>query len=89
MLAPGVAVMQTADPGEADDVGCRGGPLLDRTPARGVLAYPDVRPVRVVAGDERLDQLPRGALVEDDDVVEKLPAYCADKSLRDPILPGL
>ena len=63
--------MLAADPREADDVGRHAGPLLDRTPARGVLAYPDVRPAFVVVGDERLDQLPQVALVQDDDVVKK------------------
>jgi predicted XRE-type DNA-binding protein len=37
--------------------------------------------------DERLDQLPQVALVQDDDVIEKFSAYGFDKSLRDPILP--
>jgi hypothetical protein len=32
-LAPGLAVIQAADPGEADDVGSSAGPLLDRTTA--------------------------------------------------------
>jgi hypothetical protein len=33
-LAPGVAVMQAADPCGADDLGRRAGTLLDRTSAR-------------------------------------------------------
>jgi hypothetical protein len=49
--------MPAADPWEAHDVGRQAGPLLDRTTARRVLAQADVRPVDVVVGDERLDQL--------------------------------
>jgi hypothetical protein len=66
--------MQAADPREADDVGCRVGTLLDRTPERRVLAYPEMRSVCVVVGDRGTDQLPQVALVQDDDVVEKFPA---------------
>ncbi len=49
--------MQAADPGKADDVGWRAdGTLLDRSPERGILAYPDVRAVPVVLVDERVEQ---------------------------------
>jgi hypothetical protein len=80
-------VRQAADPWMVDDVGWRAGTLLDGTSRRRVLAYPDVRPVFVVVGDERLDQLPQVALVQDDDMVEKFQADCSNKPLRDPILP--
>jgi hypothetical protein len=77
--------MQAADPGEADDIGRRAELLLGQTPRRRALAFPDVRPVLVVVGDERLDQLPQVALVQDDDVVEKFPADCSEKSLGAPL----
>jgi hypothetical protein len=43
--APGVAVMQAANPGQADEGGGRGWTALHRTPARGVLAEAEVRSV--------------------------------------------
>jgi hypothetical protein len=44
--------MQAADPGEADDVGCRaGGTVLDRAAERRVLADAEVGPVLIVVVD--------------------------------------
>jgi hypothetical protein len=67
-------------------------PLPPMLPAAGPRVTssprPSTRPVFVVAGDERLDQLPQVALVQDDDMVEKFPADCSNKPVRDPILPG-
>jgi len=74
-------------PGEADEVGRQAGLLLGQPPRRRVIAYREVRPVHVVVGDERLDQLPQVAVVQDDDVIENFSADCSDKPLRDPILP--
>jgi hypothetical protein len=61
--------------------------LLDRTPARRVLADAKVCPVNIVVGDEGADQLAQVALVQDDDVVEQFAANRGDEALGDSILP--
>jgi len=81
--------MHAADPREADDVGRHTGPLLDRTSRRRVLAYPEMRSVCVVVGDNGLDQLPQVALVQDDDVVEKLLANGSNNRSATPFCQGL
>src|SRR6266702_4913277 len=53
---PGVPAMRPADPGEADDVGCRVGTQVAQTHARSVLADAEVRPVLIVVADERVEQ---------------------------------
>ena len=69
-LAPGVAVMQAADPGRLTTlVVARRRCSTGRPDESSCL--PRIRSVYVVVGDERPDQLPQVAIVEDDDVVEK------------------
>ena len=49
--------MQAADPRKADEVGCRaGGTVLDRTPARRVIAEAEMGPVLIVVADEGVEQ---------------------------------
>ena len=87
-MAPGVAVMQAADSGKADDVGCRArGMVLDRTPERRILAKAEVCPVLIVVVDEGVEQAAEMVLVEDDDVVEQFPPDGGDEALGDPVLP--
>jgi len=84
-LPPGVTVVQATDSREADDAGASVGTLLDRAPARSVLADAEVCPVPVVVGDEGADHLAEVALVQDDDVVEQFAADRGDEALSDSI----
>jgi hypothetical protein len=67
-------VVDAADSGEGDDLGILGQPGLDRAWLWRVFVQRQVASVFVVVGYEFRDQPAGMGLVEDDDVVEQLPA---------------
>ena len=81
-------MVQSADPVSREDHGCSRRRSLHWTAQRSVLGDPKMSPVLVVVGPELGEQAPKVLLVENDDVVEQLPAYRTDQTFGDLILPG-
>jgi hypothetical protein len=80
--------VEPADARQGDDRCREGGPALDGTAVRRVLADAEVRPVLLVVADRLLEQGAQVAFAEDDDVVEQLAPNRSNEALHDTVLPG-
>ncbi len=81
-----VAVMQSADFGQLDDLA--GGARLDRPRPWGVLAEAQMCARSVVVVEVLSEDSVKMSLVEHHDVIETLPPHRADQTLDVGILPG-
>jgi hypothetical protein len=80
-------MVEAAESGQGDDLGFTNGPGLARA-ARGCgFGEAEVGAVIMVIGDVVSQQAKQVAVVEDDDVVEKLAADAADPPFGDAVLP--
>ena len=86
-VSPLIPVVDAANSGDGDDLGILRRPGLNRARLRRVLVQRQVASVFVVVGYEFRDQPAGMGLVEDDNVVQQLPAERQCPAFTDSILP--
>ena len=81
--------MQTAEPWHGNNFAACTRCLRRQPSCRSLFLQPEVRPVIMVIADVLVHQALQVAFIENDYVIEQIPAATANESLRHAILPGV